>query len=244
MFTKATSRPLYHEVVNQLCEMILSGVYAPGDLLPSESELCSRMGVSRTTIREALRILQERNIIETRKGKGSVVLSDDFCHIDESARAGLLHFRNTFENAVQARLLIEPATAKLACRTATAQDLADMQTAIAVCRKKDLEGTATSKDLRKFHILVARSTHNPILESMTEMMIELCDAPPNTDINAPNPGLNLRTGINVSHEMILDAIREQREDDAFFYMKENIREFYRNTLSDMESGPESNPGEF
>lgn len=235
MFTKATGRALYHEVVNQLCEMILSGAYEKGDLLPSENELCSQMGVSRTTIREALRILKERKIIETRKGKGSFVISDDFIYVDEATQANLSKFKNTLENAVEARLLIEPATAKLACQTATRQDLEDMQKAIELCNEKDLNGTATTKDLRKFHVLVARSTHNPILESIVEMIINMCDAPVDSEISAPNPAFQRRSTINVSHEMILEAIREKREDDAFFYMKENVKEFFNNTLEDIAS---------
>ncbi len=233
MLTKARGRALYHEVVNQLCEMILSGEVSKGDLLPSENVLCSQMGVSRTTIREALRILQERNIIKTIKGKGSIVISDDFNYVDESERSNLLRFQNTLENAVEARLLFEPAIARLACKTATEQDIEDMQNAINICNKKDKEGTATSKDLRRFHFLVARATHNPVLESVVELMISMCDAPPSANVAAPNPNFQLRTGINVSHEMILEAIKAKQEEDAFFYMKENIKEFYCNTLTEI-----------
>lgn len=230
MFTKTTGRALYREVVNQICQMILSGRLKKGDLLPSEQKLCEQMGVSRTTIREALRILKERGIIESIKGKGSVVLSDDFSYVDESVRASLADFKDKLENAVQARLLLEPQIAKLACENATKQDLQEMQEILAICDQKEKAGNLTSKDLRMFHFKVAESTHNPILRSLVEMLISLCDAPEETGVRAPHPEERSVPEINISHGAVFAAISENRPEDAYFYMKENIKQFYRNTL--------------
>ena len=67
---------LYEQVVEQIKEMIAQGIYQKGDMLPSEKELMQMTGVSRITVREALKTLAEVGIIETRKGKGSFVLVD------------------------------------------------------------------------------------------------------------------------------------------------------------------------
>ena len=65
--------PLSEQVVKTIERQIMSGVYRKGDLLPSEKELTENLGVSRITVRKALSILSEMGIMETSKGRGSVV---------------------------------------------------------------------------------------------------------------------------------------------------------------------------
>lgn len=75
--TKVTSgKKLYEQVVERINTMIAQGIYQKGDLLPSEKELMEMMGVSRITVREALRLLGETGVIQTVKGKGSYLLMD------------------------------------------------------------------------------------------------------------------------------------------------------------------------
>ena len=76
MLKKVTGTTLYEQVMDQIREMIVTGVYQKGDMLPSEKELMQLTGVSRITVREALRMLAEVGIIETRQGKGSFVAVD------------------------------------------------------------------------------------------------------------------------------------------------------------------------
>lgn len=232
MFVQAKNRTLHHEVVNQLCEMILSGRIPKGEYLPSEQKLCDQMGVSRTTVRGALGILKERGIVESVQGKGTQVISDDFAFTDESVRANVLKFENTLADAIQARMIIEPQIASLACKTATEDDLEKMQKIIQLCNEKEETYTTTTADLRAFHFQVAESTHNPILKSIVELLISMCDAPEETTLQIPNPGMQSRQSINVSHEMIYEAIKNRDEDDAYFYMRENLKEFYRNCLNE------------
>ena len=71
-----TGVKLYTQVLEQVKSMIAQGVYKKGDLLPSEKEIIEMMGVSRITVRKALKILSEAGVIETRKGKGSFVAVD------------------------------------------------------------------------------------------------------------------------------------------------------------------------
>lgn len=66
--------PLYLRIARALKEEIVSGVYSVGSLLPTEDELCRRFGVSRYTVREALRILRDDGLVSSRKGAGTVVL--------------------------------------------------------------------------------------------------------------------------------------------------------------------------
>ena len=72
MFQRVSGTKLYEEVIRQIKDMIAQGQYAQGQRLPSEKELMEMMGVSRVTVREALRILANMGIIETQKGRGSL----------------------------------------------------------------------------------------------------------------------------------------------------------------------------
>ena len=109
-----TGVKLYTQVLEQVKSMIAQGVYKKGDLLPSEKELIEMMGVSRITVRKALQILSEAGVIETRKGKGSFVAVD----ASELAPASmdLKKYCESFVQATQARLLLEPAIARQAPR--------------------------------------------------------------------------------------------------------------------------------
>jgi DNA-binding GntR family transcriptional regulator len=73
--TQASEKPIYAQIVGALHREIDAGVYAVGDLLPTESALCTRFGVSRHTVREALRVLRDDGLIESRQGAGSRVLA-------------------------------------------------------------------------------------------------------------------------------------------------------------------------
>ncbi len=73
--SEESDTPLYFQLSNLLRQQIHSGILKPGDLIPSESQLCSQYGVSRTTVRQALNQLVEENLIIRRRGKGSFVAS-------------------------------------------------------------------------------------------------------------------------------------------------------------------------
>lgn len=81
MFKVVAGRKLYEQLVEQIKSMIAQGVYQKGSLLPSEKELMESTGVSRITVREALRILSQAGVIETRRGKGSYVLEIGRAHV-------------------------------------------------------------------------------------------------------------------------------------------------------------------
>ncbi len=232
MFDKAKNNTLYEDVVNQICQLILDGEIKMGELLPSENKLCEQFGVSRTTIREALSRLKRMKIIQTRKGKGSVVISDDFVYLNESFRNNIKKYENDFYNAVQARQLIEPQIASLVALTATKKDIEELQAIIDMCDEKQKNGTVTTEDLRMFHIRMAEATNNSVIVSFIETLIAMCDAGPETMLQIPNPGIKTACAISATHEQILKAVREKNPEDAYFYMRENLKDFCSNTLSE------------
>lgn len=232
MFDKAVNSTLCQNVVAQLSKMILDGSIKKGDMLPSEAKLCELFGVSRTTVRSALHVLAQRKIISTQRGKGSVVIADNFPYLNEGLRAKIQEYESNFQYAVQVRRMLEPQIAfEAACR-ATAQDIKTLTEIQEICRQKQEDGTLTTDDMRLFHLRIADILKNPVLVSMVELLIGMCDAPPDTEIQVPNPNPAVRPGVLQEHQRILDAIRERRPEDAYFLMKENIHTFENNCKSE------------
>ncbi len=161
-------RKAYEQVADQLMAMITTGELGPGDRLPSEAELARDFGVSRTTVREALRILATRHLIQTRKGMGGghFVVHPNVDGITEFlvANYGLLTASNTvtLENLLEAREMIEGPAAALAARNRDDADLRLLhRTAPA-----DLAAMPAAEALaccRDFHIALLAATKNQLL---------------------------------------------------------------------------------
>jgi len=122
-------RKAYEQVNDQLRELIVSGELAPGERLPNEAVLAREFGVSRATVREALRILTAQNLIRTTKGAGggSYVTLPTVDHISEFLRGNLNLLSEsdhvTLEEFLELRELIEVPAARLAAERASTSDV-------------------------------------------------------------------------------------------------------------------------
>lgn len=222
MIKKVKSQTLYEQVEEQLRNMILKGVYQKGDLLPSEKDLMAMTGVSRITVREAIRSLAEVGIIETHKGKGSIVLIDAkelmaYAGLEESA-----NYRKNFELATETRLLIEPEIAKNAALLATGEDIIYLEQCLIQDNRKKNTGNVES-NLENFHRGILKILKNPVL-------IEFFDSLTHLEVNEgyiklvpPQSQSTLSKELNAQHFKILQAIKEHNAEFAYFYMKEHMQ---------------------
>jgi DNA-binding GntR family transcriptional regulator len=106
MAAAETGRPLYARIERSLREGILGGLNPVGSLLPAETELCAHFGVSRYTVREALRRLTEAGLVSRRQGAGTVVISAQAPRVFvQSARS----LEDLFQYAIDTRLIVEEA---------------------------------------------------------------------------------------------------------------------------------------
>ena len=172
---KLSNKPLYDQVFDQIKDMIRSGTYCAGDQLPSEKELMERMGVSRVTVRQALRLLADAGIIETRKGKGSIVSVDwknllDPGELKDQAEK----YWRQFELSTKARRLIEPAIAKQAAFMATPEDIARLER-IYENDQVVIEGpnlyVEEGRGLQSFHGCLWEIVKNPLLEPVWNAVV-------------------------------------------------------------------------
>ena len=219
---KLSNKPLYDQVFDQIKDMIRSGTYCAGDQLPSEKELMERMGVSRVTVRQALRLLADAGIIETRKGKGSIVSVDwknllDPGELKDQAEK----YWRQFELSTKARRLIEPAIAKQAAFMATPEDIARPER-IYENDQVVIEGpnlyVEEGRGLQSFHGCLWEIVKNPLLEPVWNAVV----LPSNEIRTLPlifpvDQELN-REQVRIQHGNILEAVKNHDGEYAYFHM--------------------------
>ena len=116
--TQQTAESLYNHIV-------VEGRRKPGEKLPNEVELAAGLGVSRATLREAIRTLCTRGVLEVRRGKGTYV-SQRVGEIDDFGFSGVDYARGQLRDLFELRSIFEPRAARLACRRATEGELAEI----------------------------------------------------------------------------------------------------------------------
>lgn len=162
-------------VTEALKDKIITGVYKTGDQLPPEGILCEMFGVSRITVREALKKLSMMGIIEIKQGKGTFVTSVDL-GLFMKPMSQLINFEEIDIEAVySAREYIESGTAYLAALHRSEQDLSVLRSILKDLKMKiDLGDIVQIVQLDSaFHLAMAKASHNPILYACMETIEEL-----------------------------------------------------------------------
>lgn len=162
-------------VTEKLKEMIITGVYKPGDQLPPESALCEMLEVSRITVREALKKLSMMGMIEIKQGKGTFVKAVDLGLFMKPIYQ-LIDFEEIDVEAIySAREYIESGTAFFAAQRRTDRELAVLQGILQNLRAAILaeEVAKVSSFDKAFHLEVAKAAHNPILYACIETIEEI-----------------------------------------------------------------------
>lgn len=206
-------------VIAQVREAIMSGRFRTGDRLPTEREMARQFGVSRVTVRDALRALEAAGLIEIRVGGqgGPYVREPDPALLAENLRTHLHLQGTTFAELAEARLALETTAARLAAERATDENLAEMRAAI---EEPAPLGTATlSVD---FHTALVRAAHNSALLTMflaaRSLLAEAFDT-----LHASQPDM---AGVaRRVHTEMYHAIARRDADTAVRLMRDHLYEF-------------------
>src|SRR5690349_10824126 len=152
-------RRLYRQIADQLAELIARGEFPPGTRLPAERELAVSLGVSRTSVREAIISLEMSGLVEVRVGTGIFVVGAR----DGAPRAGVDGGPGPFE-LLSARKLVEGEIAALAARTAKPADVAALEQSVARLQAHTDDFARREAEDESFHRLLAKATGNGSLE--------------------------------------------------------------------------------
>jgi len=168
-----TSR-LYEQIVQQIEASVLNGTLKPGDQLPAERELAQRLGVSRTAVREAVKALREKGLVEAYSGRGTFVT-------DGTSQAARQSFdlmvkigqQEGSPHLAELRLILEPGIAALAAERVKDEDVAAMREAVAVMDRSQKDPEAYIEADLDFHLAMAEAVANPLILSLIDSIVGL-----------------------------------------------------------------------
>ncbi|HLI37568.1 MAG TPA: FadR/GntR family transcriptional regulator [Streptosporangiaceae bacterium] len=170
LFSRVSVGRISEIIVEQIRLLIRQGQLKPGDRLPPERDLCERFGVSRVTVREALRMLESSGLVEIRVGArgGAFVTAPTSDRVGEGLADLLSMAVVSAADITEARMILEIGMVPLVCDRATKEDLADLETLCERARAALRSGEYSMSMSAEFHIRVAQATHNPAVAMLVE----------------------------------------------------------------------------
>ena len=168
-----TSR-LYEQIVQQIEESIVKGDLKAGDQLPAERELAQRFGVSRTAVREAVKALREKGLVEAYSGRGTFITDGTTQAVRQSL--DLITKIGQPEGSThlaEVRAILEPEIAALAASRIQEPELATMREAVAVMDHAGQDPDAYIEADLDFHLALAEGAGNPLILSLLDSIVGL-----------------------------------------------------------------------
>ena len=213
---------LSQQVEEKIEAVIRQKKLLPGEKLPTENELCHMFGVSRTAVREALRMLSGRGLLTIRKGSGIYVSDYSAKNVTKPMSLYLeLNFdKNYVSHLIKVRRMLEPEIARMAAANRTEKDIALLEKNMSKFLKCNYEDHAKEGDLDKeFHLILAKASGNPIIPVMVQPIFDLM----------PKIRTLVYAHIDIArsaaadyHAKILEMVKKQDEAGAYKAMTEHL----------------------
>ena len=222
-FAPLLIEPAYRKVAAAIGARVLSRALREGERLPSETELARQFGVNRSTVREALRELESRGLVQRRPG--SKLMSVSRPHQDtvaEGVSHALLLHDVTVRDVWEALTILEPPIARAAARERSAHDLERIVAAAAafIAGRADTE-QAVQRSAELFRC-VGQATHNPVLGLAQEPLLQLLEPSLRVMIDKVPQA---RARIAAAHRRLVEALEARDEEGAQRWMERHIRDF-------------------
>lgn len=164
---------LTDQVIDRITTALIHKELKPGDKLPTENELVALLKVGRSSVREAIKVLQAMGVVEVRRGDGTYVSSQVSGIAVNPMLYQLLLERGTMEDLLELRVMFEPAYTLLAARKATEEDFKSIKEAQQHCEKLALQNKHTGDDDIAFHTAILHATHNPYVIRIGEVILKV-----------------------------------------------------------------------
>jgi len=192
------------QAAEHIANQIRQGAWQIGDQLPSERDLCLQLGVGRTSVRDALRILAAQGVVATRAGQGTFVAAAKAARLPSPYADWNRRHDYTIEDVVDMRRLLEGRAAELAVHHATTTDLARLRAAIddmaAAYKRNDLNGMVDADTC--FHEAFTHAAGNRLLARLMHTIMGLLVESRRISLGVPGRGVHVLT----RHREILAAI--------------------------------------
>jgi DNA-binding FadR family transcriptional regulator len=203
-------RGLQGRLITALGEAIVAGRYKPGSVLPREGELMAELGASRTSVREALKVLAAKGLVEMRQKIGTRVRPQDLWNVFDADVLAWHHSQGLGEDILQdlleLRQVMEPAAARLAAGRATIADLNRIGRAHDEMRASDGDMVRYEKSDVEFHMAVFAASHNALLRRFAHIVADFLQMSFHIQQEALNEADNRIEDDVAGHRAIFDAI--------------------------------------
>ena len=209
--SQQTAEGLYARIVAE-------GRPGPGEKLPNELELSQELGVSRTTLREAIRSLVTQGVLEVRRGKGTFV-SEQVGEIEDFGFGGLERVKGQLRDLFELRSIFEPQAAKLACLRATEEELSDILEKGAAVEDRIRAGQDRVEADGAFHAAIVRATHNEFMVRL----LPLIHRAVYTAVGTGEHGERLAADTLRGHALLLEFFQRRDGSGAEYAMAIHMR---------------------
>jgi GntR family transcriptional repressor for pyruvate dehydrogenase complex len=160
-------------VARQLRKLIEDGALAPGDMLPPERELVERFGVSRSSVRDAIRTLELVGLVEARQGEGTVVADASPDALVVPLASILMRKRELVAELLDVRRMIEPPLAARAAVHASREDVAHLEDVLRRQSEKMRRGEVAMEEDSEFHYAIALAAGNTVVRQVLDVLMDL-----------------------------------------------------------------------
>jgi DNA-binding FadR family transcriptional regulator len=221
LFSKVSVGRMSEVIVDKIRELMREGQLTPGDRLPPERELCESFGVSRVTMREALRMLESAGLVEIRVGArgGAFVTAPSSNRVGEGLTDLLTLSVISAADVTEVRMILELGIVPLVCERATEDDLSGLEK---ICERSEdalRGGDYTMEMSLEFHTAVAQAAHNPAVE----MLLESFRGPILMSLEEAHEVAPEMGGRGTEeHEEFIQAVRRRDADEAARIMREHL----------------------
>ncbi len=215
------SERLYSKIVEQIQRRVLSGELKVGDHLPPERELAEQFQVSRTAVREAVKALSEKGLVQVFPGKGTFITNGTSQAVRQSLGMLLkIGLADGTRDLVEVRYIFEPEIAALAALRASEEHIAAMQAAVETMdRSLDAADAYIEADL-DFHLALAEASQNILILTLIDSFVDLLREQRMRIFHVeggPDRG-------QYHHKRILDAIRNHDAESARSEMRSHLEQ--------------------
>lgn len=215
------SERLYEKIVDQIERRILAGELKPGDHLPSERELAEQFRVSRTAVREAVKTLTEKGLVQVRPGRGTFITNGTSEAVRHSlGRMFKIGQAEGSRHLVEVREIFEPETAALAALRASDEQIAAMREAVAVMDAALEDGETFIEADLDFHLALAEASQNALIPALIDSIVDL--------LREQRMAIFLVAGGpqrgQYHHKRILEAVRQHDPEAAREAMRAHLRQ--------------------
>lgn len=199
-------------IARDLANFIIEHDLPPGAMLPTEKDMVESFGVGRTTLREALRLLETRGVITIRSGPrgGPVVRRPQAGDLGEALSLILQFEGASLSDVLEARYSLEPMVARLAARRITPEAIDALQVTVDRILAAPNDHDVFQRENQVFHSTIAESAGSVVLHVFQETLKSIADGGTvGVKYNAAR-----RTGVAEAHQRIVDALRAGDEEEA------------------------------